>query len=785
VSLITAVGRKLSRLRKLGNQAAKFSAEETNILKSLENSRELGDLLKTAEGNTLNLRKVIESKIGKAFDDGYKGAFERSQGMEYDIDMPRAPMPDNKELVDLSKHEYFRQLDRTLGGETGMQELHDAMPNSFGPRLEEIVNDVSSKIRGNVEDFSMGSSGYKGNGITNKHLSLEERSNEAIKSHMDDINNMVKKESENFIAHSGEYDSWEDFQRLNINKGILSKQNELINIHKAEKARLRNGPRNTRLSQVQQTKPLQDIERRIKLLNKTNIIVLKKDELMRADVLNDIQHSGNALNGTSLGYKVHYLDETGLKFEMELLPHQKGQYEKSIRSSRTGYGNSNQPTGHYIDEGLYVEGVPSDAIKQKWLNAGIKEKDFPMSTERFRDGGVSIGKMNPADLQQKTRAGEDLSVHSMSYSIKPLQKQAGGTKAERLDAYLESQGLPTVDIFNSSYHPLNSKEIFHKAVDKWVTAEQTRESTGIIKTLATMDFGAEYASGNMSPHSLRVLMSEGKRSKQLAQRAVKQLKDTPDKAGGLIGGSRQSLFYQSMNQLEKGREWPAKELYGGKIDVDFNVPHSKGTRMSGTIETFPFQKVTKTGELQRNKAGKTITVDGFYESFHKGGKPSDTMKGILETALSNNKSITIEGLTRDAIAINPKGFTSVASVINSFSRSLSRIGRNQMEVEQVLRKLLPAETSAKDFVGTMGKGLLGLDKKFKDIFGPNAKIFLKADVSYDIDGNLIRGLDLNIYHTGVKLSRSVEAKRIIKSFSAIVVAPFGEKIVVKDRGENK
>lgn len=816
MSLITAA----ARIAKIIKGQGKFGSVQTNLAKTTENVSGIGDLLKAAEGNIGNLRQRIADKIDNAFDVGYQNAFTKAQSSGFDRDMPRMPMPDNREIIDLGKREYLRQLDRTLGGEHGMVQLHEAMPESFGPRLGELVDDVAAKISNDVSEFAMGSRGYDGDGLTNNHLSLRKRSNEAIKKHMDEINDIVKKESESFIAHSGEYDSWEDFQRLNINKGIIAKQKELIEAQKNARAIL-NQPPFSRDKSIQ----LQEIESKIKKVNQNSTIVLKKDELMRSDFLEDISVSGKSVNGSSLGYKVHYLDDNGLKFEISLRPGLKSKYRKSMNPNRISGG------AHYIDEGLYVEGVPSDAIKQKWargyyldegvrvegaptdiikkkwidagikekdfpVTAAIKEKDFPMSKGGLVEGSVNIGRMNAADLQAKVRAGEDLSVHTMEYDIRPLLKQDGGQKTERLDRYLESLGLPTVDDFNrlqsgylqssrSSFQINNSN--YQKALDKWVTAEQTRESRGVMNALGIMDFGAEYASNSLSPHSLRVLMTEGKNSKRLGKRASKQFKDNPEEAGGLIGGSRQSLFYQATNNIEKGSAWPAlvDEYRGAKIN--FNAGTQSVTSLSGRIEMFPFQKVTKTGELKRSRAGKTISVDDFNQQFNKGGKESETMSELIKTAVANKESITIEGLGKAARAVNPKGFSSKLAVINSFARSIRDLTGNSTTttLKGLFNKILPDGVSHKQFVESMGKYIFDMDKEYKQIFGNKANIFIKPEFKYDSAGNIASGMYFNVYHTGMKISKSVDAKRIMKSFRGIVAGSFGDKIIVRDRGEKK
>ena len=791
MSLVTAA----ARMAKLIKGQGKFSPVQTNLAKTTENVSGIGDLLKAAEGNIGNLRQIIGEKINNAFDVGYQNAFKRAQSLESNRNQPQMLMPDNKEVVNLGKNEYLRQLDRTLGGEHGMVQLHEAMPESFGPRLGELVDDVAAKISDDVSEFAMGNRGYDGDGITNNHLSLRKRSNEAIKKHMDEINDIVKKESESFIAHSGEYDSWEDFQRLNINKGIIAKQKELITAQKSARAILEKVPFSS--DNRMAAKQLQDIESRIKKVNQSATIVLKKDELMRSDILEDISVSGESINGSSLGYKVHYLDDNGLKFEISLKPTRKSKYRKSINSNRISGG------AHYIDEGLYVEGVPTDAIKKKWIDSGIKEKDFPMSKGGLVEGSVNIGRMNAADLQAKVRAGEDISLHSMEYDIKPLLKQDGGQKTERLDRYLESLGLPTVDNFNrvrSGYRTTSPEGIpvmsalsqhnninYQKAIDKWVTAEQTRESRGALNALGIMDFGAEYASNSLSPHSLRVLMTEGKNSKRLGKRASKQFKDNPEEAGGLIGGSRQSLFYQATNNIEKGSAWPAlvDESRGAKIN--FNAGRQSRTSLSGRIEMFPFQKVTKTGELKRSRAGKTIAIDDFNQQFNKGGRESETMSELIKTAMANKESITIEGLGKAARAVNPKGFSSKLAVINSFARSIRDLTGNSTTttLKGVFKNILPDGMSHKQFVESMGKYIFDMDKEYKQIFGNKANIFIKPEFKYDSAGNMASGMYFNIYHTGMKISKSVDAKRIMKSFRGIVAGSFGDKIIVRDRGEKK
>ncbi len=295
----------------------KTSAVESNIAEVVgsgvrkygqlsKNSKTFGDITDVKE-QVEQVKSVVNGQIDDAFREGfnqrYGGAqFAGGQGTE-------------TQAVDAVAN-YKKQLNRVLGGNKGISELIKGMPEDFMPRLEALTGELKTKIIRDIEDINNNFKIETNAGTTQGHLSLPRMGDNAVKSHMNEINEAMKVITKPFID-SSPYKSWDDFQRLNWNDEILDHHHNMSKkLAPLMKKLDEYDPNLTTYQATQLEKQIRPMAKDLTKFNDHNSIVLKGNELADTRFLKWIWSSKQEAN-------IHYLAKNGDKYSIKLEPNSK------------------------------------------------------------------------------------------------------------------------------------------------------------------------------------------------------------------------------------------------------------------------------------------------------------------------------------------------------------------------------------------------------------------------------------------------------------------------------
>ena len=247
-----------------------------------------------------------------------QAALQLRQSFNYDVlsDTKKAKVDD-----------YLRQIRYMMGGNPGIKELHKAMPAEFGPKFEALIGESAQDIVNNLNrndgffDTYVGSElstvgqagGFTAKGAKRSqgvgfsdiadrdkvwhHLSTEKTYGE-VRNHLIRFNDRLKEISRPYWENR--YDSWEDFQRINLNKHIYAEQANLLKD----------------LATGKMPKTAHNYDKIAEKLEKLPSLVLKGDEILHPSYLHMIELAGAPVD-------IHYLGRrSGRKFRVRVTPSQ-------------------------------------------------------------------------------------------------------------------------------------------------------------------------------------------------------------------------------------------------------------------------------------------------------------------------------------------------------------------------------------------------------------------------------------------------------------------------------
>ncbi len=292
----------------------KTSAVESNIAEVVgsgvrkygqlsKNSKAFGDITDVQQ-KVEQVKGIVNGQIDDAFRQGfnqqYAGQFAGGQVTE-------------TQAVDAVAN-YKKQLNRVMGGNKGTSELIKGMPEDFMPKLEALTGELKTKIVRDIEDINTNFMIMENAGTTKGHLSLPRMGDNAVKSHMNEINKALKIITKPFID-SSPYKSWEDFQRLNWNDEILDHHYNMSRKLAPLIKRL-DEPQITVSNATAIEKQIRPLVKDLTKFNDHNSIVLKGNELADTRFLKWIWSSKQEAN-------IHYLAKNGDKYSIKLEPKSK------------------------------------------------------------------------------------------------------------------------------------------------------------------------------------------------------------------------------------------------------------------------------------------------------------------------------------------------------------------------------------------------------------------------------------------------------------------------------